>query len=64
LSKAGATKLHAADGGPGSIAGAAALNSSNDGQAGAPVSSMGSNSGGRQKVIWGTRTPLRKDASW
>lgn len=32
--------------------------------AGLPLSSMGSNSGGKQRVIWGNRTPLRKDASW
>jgi hypothetical protein len=65
LSKAGAAKLHTADGGlSSSIAGAAALNSSSDGQAGVPLSTLGSNSGGKQKVIWGIRLPLRKDASW
>lgn len=43
------------------VAGAAALSSSSDGQAGLPLSS---NPGGKQLVMWGNRTPLRKDASW
>lgn len=50
-----------------SIAGAAALiSSSSDGQAGLlPLSTgVGSNPAGRQRVSWGNRTPLRKDASW
>lgn len=48
-------------------AGAVLTNPSSDGAAtatGLPLSTVGSSAGGRQKVLWGKRTPLRKDASW
>lgn len=42
----------------------AVLGASSDGHAGLPLSTAGSTSGGKQKVLWGDRKPLRKDASW
>jgi hypothetical protein len=51
--------------GTNSVAGAAALSKSSDGRAGVPPSTiMVSQSGTKQQIMWGNRTPLRKDASW